>query len=329
MALYSKPVRILMKDMANELAKSSTAVFAKQDAIAWFAQRYPKIKMGTVTAHLTRLSTNAKSRTHYRAKPGEDDVLYQVDGSHYRLYRPGQDPAPIYLGAATAEPSTLHEGEDEETPSGLRPSAPVSADVSHHDASRRAATIMPDRAPVLELLEEIRPRGYCDDCLSIELDIQPRQAVNQICRALFAAKSIERAKANCDRCGKEKIINVRNHRAAADVTPKRRVSSELSRSLDIEKTRTQVVQICRELWRRTQADSPSHSISATIIALKNKGALPTHQANMMLTLCGLRNVHVYEGLVLGPREILIASNARELVLDWWSKQQENPAFAAY
>jgi endonuclease len=114
MALYSKPVRVLMKEMAGALAKAPDAVFTKQDAISWFAEKYPKIKVGTVTAHLTRLSTNARSRTHYSAKPGEDDVLYQIDGSHYRHYRPGQDPAPIYPGHAAAEPTKVPEGEDEE-----------------------------------------------------------------------------------------------------------------------------------------------------------------------------------------------------------------------
>lgn len=114
-ALYSKPVRVLMKEMAADLAKAPDAIFTRQDAINWFAQKYPKIKVGTVTAHLIRLSTNAKSRSHYSAKPGEDDVLYQIDGSHYRLYRPGQDPAPIYTGQMTGETTKVPEGEDEET----------------------------------------------------------------------------------------------------------------------------------------------------------------------------------------------------------------------
>lgn len=112
MALYSKPVRALMKEMAAELAATPDGTFARQDAISWFAQKYPKIKVGTVTAHLTRLSTNARSRAHYSAKPGEDDILYQIDGSHYRLYRPGQDPAPIRQ-STTEGTINIPEGEDE------------------------------------------------------------------------------------------------------------------------------------------------------------------------------------------------------------------------
>jgi hypothetical protein len=114
MALYSKPVRLLMKDMASELAQVRGGTFTKNDAISWFAQKYPKIKTGTITAHLIRLSTNARSRTHYHAKPGEDDVLYQIDGSHFRLYQPGQDPPPIYENLGPSETSKIPEGEDEE-----------------------------------------------------------------------------------------------------------------------------------------------------------------------------------------------------------------------
>src|SRR3972149_3768713 len=123
---------------------------------------------------------------------------------------------------------------------------------------------MTDSALLLELLEDIRPRGYCDDCLSLELDIQPRQTINQICRTLHAAQSIERAKAKCDRCGKVKITNVRGSTVETGGMPKQRTSPGSSMPLDIEKARTGVVQICRELWRNTQPDSPSHSISANI-----------------------------------------------------------------
>lgn len=76
MALYEKPVRLLMKDMADDLLGEGGESFTKQDALAWFAKHYPKIKPGTVTAHLIRLSTNAQSRTHYNVKPGDDDVFY-------------------------------------------------------------------------------------------------------------------------------------------------------------------------------------------------------------------------------------------------------------
>lgn len=118
MALYSQPVRVLMKEMAADLAKTRDATFTRQDAIDWFAHKYPKIKVGTVTAHLTRLSTNARSRAHYSAKSGEDDILYQIDGSHYRLYRPCQDPAPLSTDEGTGERTNIPEGDDEQAITG-------------------------------------------------------------------------------------------------------------------------------------------------------------------------------------------------------------------
>lgn len=114
MPLYDRPVRLLMKDMAEELLPSDDSIVTKNEAIAWFQRRYPKIKTGTVTAHLIKLSTNAHSRTHYHAKPGDDDVLYQMDGSRFRRYAPGRDPAPIYEAPVRAETRSIPEGEDED-----------------------------------------------------------------------------------------------------------------------------------------------------------------------------------------------------------------------
>ncbi|OHB68320.1 MAG: nuclease [Planctomycetes bacterium RBG_13_62_9] len=89
-----------MKDMAHELALQAGQSFTRQQAIDWFAQNYPKIKTGTVHCHLIRLSTNAPTRRHYNAKPEEDDVFFQLDGSHFRLYDPAHDPPPIREAAA-------------------------------------------------------------------------------------------------------------------------------------------------------------------------------------------------------------------------------------
>jgi endonuclease len=111
MAIYSKPAWSLMKDMAAALAPAPESIFSKQQAIDWFSKNYPKIKTGTVTAHLIRLSTNAQTRTHYNAKPGQDDVFFQLDGSHFRLYQPTQDPSPIYTAR---EPNDRAQNPEEE-----------------------------------------------------------------------------------------------------------------------------------------------------------------------------------------------------------------------
>jgi endonuclease len=95
MPIYSKPVRVLIPEMAKDLAPQPGQLFSKDAAIAWFAERYPKIKLGTISS---RFATNAPSRLHYNARPDED-LLYQVDGSHFRLYDPAKDPAPIHSKA--------------------------------------------------------------------------------------------------------------------------------------------------------------------------------------------------------------------------------------
>lgn len=92
-----------MQDMADSFALLPGQSFSREEAIDWFDSNYPKIKKGTITAHLIRLSVNAPSRFHYSAKPGEDDVFFQIDPGHFRLYDPANDPTPIYV-ATDARP---------------------------------------------------------------------------------------------------------------------------------------------------------------------------------------------------------------------------------
>ena len=94
LAIYDRPVRVLLQEMIEDLAPHKGQRFSKEHAIGWFGERYPKIKKGTISAHLIRFSTNAPNRLHYSAKSGED-LLFQVDPSHFRLYDPTTDPAPI------------------------------------------------------------------------------------------------------------------------------------------------------------------------------------------------------------------------------------------
>ena len=96
MAIYDKPVRFLMKEMVDDFSLQEGQEFSKQQVIGWFNEHYPKIKTGTLAAHLIRFSTNAKSRIHHNANSGDDDRFFQIDGSHFRLYDSNQDPTPIY-----------------------------------------------------------------------------------------------------------------------------------------------------------------------------------------------------------------------------------------
>jgi endonuclease len=105
MALYNKPVRLLMHEMIADIGLHHGQVLMKDRVVTWFAEKYPLVKNSTISAHLIRMSTNAPSRMHYSAKAGEDDLFFQLDGSRFRLYDPGTDPAPIYekpnLGSET------------------------------------------------------------------------------------------------------------------------------------------------------------------------------------------------------------------------------------
>ena len=114
MALYEKPVRLLMRDMVADLGLKKADILAKERVISWFAQKYPRVKEGTISAHLIRLSTNATSRVHYSAKPGDDDLFFQLDGGHFRLYDPATDPVPIHeksQGASSQAPEVAEEKE--------------------------------------------------------------------------------------------------------------------------------------------------------------------------------------------------------------------------
>jgi hypothetical protein len=118
MAIYDKPVRLLMRQMVDEMPVRAGQTVTRDDVLSWFAARFPKIKEGTVTAHLIRLSTNAPTRLHYSAKPEEDDVFFKLDGSHFRLYDPASDPPPIREGASESgvpSPKTESGSEDEPT----------------------------------------------------------------------------------------------------------------------------------------------------------------------------------------------------------------------
>ena len=96
MALYDRPVRVLMKNMVPALGLTPGKVFTREDAIEWFRATYPLVKQGTVAAHLIRLSTNNRNRLHYSARAdGSDDLFFQLDSSHFRLYESASDPNPI------------------------------------------------------------------------------------------------------------------------------------------------------------------------------------------------------------------------------------------
>ena len=111
MAIYDRPVRLLFGDMLAELAPEKGRVFTRDQAIAWFAEHYPKVKEGTVAAHLLRFSTNSRSRLHYSPRPGED-ILFQIDSARFRLYDSATDPSPIHAKLEATAPSSGADAEE-------------------------------------------------------------------------------------------------------------------------------------------------------------------------------------------------------------------------
>ncbi len=94
--MYDRPVRILMQEMIPALGLSPGDTFSREQAVQWFAENYPKIKQGTIAAHLIRLSTNVPTRLQYNVRSdGSDDKFFKIDSNTFRLYEPGRDPSPI------------------------------------------------------------------------------------------------------------------------------------------------------------------------------------------------------------------------------------------
>lgn len=97
MPIYEKSVRELLKQFNIDKKLTFDNIISRQEVVDWFANHYPAVKRGTITAHLIRFSTNALSRIHYNVDPkGSDDVFFQIDGKHFRLYNKEKDPIPIY-----------------------------------------------------------------------------------------------------------------------------------------------------------------------------------------------------------------------------------------
>ncbi|MEL1135063.1 hypothetical protein AAC978_07745 [Desulfitobacterium sp. THU1] len=62
---------------------------------------------------------------------------------------------------------------------------------------------MAQKDVVLDFLQQ-HPCIFCDDCLSRETKIEPRQTIFQLCTALYNQELIERDKLECSVCGKIK-----------------------------------------------------------------------------------------------------------------------------
>ena len=211
---------------------------------------------------------------------------------------------------------------------------------------------------ILELLESISPEKYCDDCLSNELEIKPRQQVNQICRKIKKKnKNLDRKLGVCSSCKKLKIVNslVQGYSNKTDIAyevrentdvlvfdrdtrigsavPDDRDYADLTETAlpqiqhfeskepfyKIQMIRREIVQICRSIWGKKIKEEMPKSVTYAINELRNLRVIPSHQANMMIMLCNLRNCFEYENLEFGENEKTIANDAWDIVQNWWDK----------
>ncbi len=120
MAIYEKPTRLLMIDMVKDISMKKGDRILKDQVISWFNEKYPKIKQGTITAHLIRMSINAKSRHHYNPRPIEDDLFYQIDGNSFRLFDIENDPSPLRRESSTIDEIKSDEPDINEENTSLR-----------------------------------------------------------------------------------------------------------------------------------------------------------------------------------------------------------------
>lgn len=110
MSLYDKPVKLLFRDMLKELSLQKGDIIRRDNIISWFKEKYPLVKTGTISAHLTKFSTNAPSRLHHPVdKSGKDDLFFQIDNKRFRLFDSSSDPEPIHSKEDVEKIDTLED----------------------------------------------------------------------------------------------------------------------------------------------------------------------------------------------------------------------------
>lgn len=157
--IYEKPTRALLKDMLQEWVLKPGQVFTIAQAVEWFAANYPKLKSGSIRAHLVQAATNDVSRLHHPATNETDDILFKVASGQYRLYEPGKDPAPIHdmvAGDVARQEASVAVDEEEEG----EEAAPGSSEfLLEKDLQRYLAENLECIEPGLKLYEDEDIRG--------------------------------------------------------------------------------------------------------------------------------------------------------------------------
>ena len=173
--IYDKPTRALLKDMLKDWALQPGQVFTTSRALDWFRQNYPKLKEGSIRAHLVQASTNDRSRLHHPATNESDDLLFKVASGQFRLYEPGKDPAPIHemVQGDVAREEALAADDDEDDAVGE--SAQGSSEfLLERDLQQYLAENLACIEPGMHLYEEEGVRGIEFDAGGRRIDILAR-----------------------------------------------------------------------------------------------------------------------------------------------------------
>lgn len=197
-----------------------------------------------------------------------------------------------------ARPSKIcHLGRGD-TPANCRGSA-----MSHADA-------------ILEYLEA-HPGGACDDCISRETGIKPRQQVNQLCRRM-EGKRLTRRQDQCPVCGHHKRVNLVQSGTRQGEVPATTDAPPQPRSLSIEALHNWLDRFCKALARERRVAVKTDRLADLISALadRERKIIPPLQAAMMHTIRQLRNAYVHDHIVLGHRELTVAANAWAIICEW-------------
>lgn len=161
--IYDKPTRALLKDMLVDWDLKPGQVFTTSRALEWFTSNYPKLKPGSIRAHLVQASTNDRSRLHHPATNETDDLLFKVGSGAFRLYEPGKDPAPIHelVEGDVARQAQLGKEDEDDAGSGAGGAQPGSTQFAlEQDLQRYLADNLHIIEPGLTLFEDEDIKGF-------------------------------------------------------------------------------------------------------------------------------------------------------------------------
>jgi endonuclease len=98
MSIYDRPTKALMQDFARDKLKPGQQ-FHKREAVAWFRERYPKIRPTTVGMHVEGMAVNNPSfrKHHSNIRPGTGfDLFYKLGPGVFRMWDEQSDGPPAY-----------------------------------------------------------------------------------------------------------------------------------------------------------------------------------------------------------------------------------------